>query len=345
MAKKNHHYVPQFHLRNFSKNGKSIGMFVNKKSLYIKETSIKQQAYKKYLYGKTEDIENALMKIENLVSKIVKRIIEKRELPSYDSEDYQLLLLYLIFAEARVKKTADSQNNFINTQMKIIAKMDKNFKLSDEEIDKINVGFDIPNLLPLQVAAKTFPILLDLSAILIISDSDRRFITTDAPLTRYNQMYVYRNYKLRGYGLGNIGIQLFYPISPRICLCIYDDSTYECIGCNNQIVHIRKGREIDELNKLFYLNSLDYLFFHEDVLETYIRRITYGFTPVYDVNEEISIFGSEDNKLIAFGNNYVKEKIKLPFMRIRQDVLNMPLPAHMGGPMRPHAIRFQESIK
>lgn len=345
MAKKNHHYVPQFHLRNFSKNGKSVGMFVNKKSLYIKEASIKQQAYGKYLYGKTEDIENSLMEIENLASNIFRKIIQEEELPSYNSEDYHLLMLYLLFAEARVLKTADSQNNFVNTQMKIMAKMDRNLELSEDEIDKVNIGFDIPNLLPLQGAAENYAILLDLKAILIISKSDRRFITTDMPLTRYNQMYVHRDYKLRGYGLGNMGIQLFYSISPKICLCLYDDITYECYGCENKILNIRKGRQIDELNKLFYLNSLDYLFFYEDIPETYFRRLTQGLVPVHDVKKEISIFGSKDNKLISYQNSYVKEKINLPFMRIKQDILKMPLPGHLAGPMRPYAIRFLNKLK
>jgi hypothetical protein len=345
MSKKNHHYVPQFHLRNFSNNKKSIGMFINKKGAYIKEASIKEQAYKKYLYGKTDDIENGLMKIENYVANVIRKIIERQELPSHNSEEYHTLLLYLLFAEARVEKIADSQNNLINTQMKLLAKMDKRFNGSIEDIDKINIGYEIPNLPPLQVAAENYPILLDLSAILIISGSDRRFITSDAPLIRYNQMYVNRNYQLRGYGLGNMGIQLFYTISPKICLCLYDSTTYECIGCSNQTVYIRKGKEIDELNKLFYINSLDYLFFNQDILETYIRRITNGLIPVHNVKKEISIFGSDNDKFIIFQNSFVKDKIKLQFMRIKQNIPNMPLPEHMAGPIRPYAGKFMDDRK
>lgn len=282
------------------------------------------------------------MIIEGLVSKIISKMIHELKIPNPDSEDYQLLLLYLLFAEARVQKTAESQNNLIDKQMKIIAEMDRNSKIRTSDIDRVKVGYVIPNLLPLQIATRNFPILHDLSAILIISDSDRMFITSDFPLTKYNQFYVNRNYHLRGYGLGNIGAQLFYPISPTICLCLYDSIAYDCIGCANNIVRIKKGKDIDELNKLFYLNSFEYLFFNENVLETYIKRLTNELTPVHDLNKEVTILGSDENKLIQVQNCFVKDKIRIPFMRIKQSAMRMQLPLHMAGPMRPHAIEFMK---
>jgi len=345
MSKVNHHYVPQFHLRNFSSNGKSIGMFINNKKLFVKEASIKEQAYKKNLYGKTDDLENNLMMLEGLMAKITKDILASHELPLKSSAEYEMILLYLLMAEARVQKTAESQNNFVNKQMKLLAKMDKNIKISNEVIDKMKISYNVPNLLPMQVATKIYPILFDLRAILIISDSDRRFITTDNPLTRYNEMYVHMNYQLRGYGLGNMGIQLFYPISPEVCLCIYDDIMYHCNGLQNRTLRLVKGKDIDELNKLFYLNSMDYLFFSGGVSETYLNRIIKGLTPVHNLEKEFNVFGSEDEKLIAFQTSFVKEKIKLPFMKMNPELINMPLPAHMAGPLRPYANKFQESLK
>lgn len=343
MQKENHHYIPQFYLRNFSSTGKSIGMFINKKKLYIKQASIKKQASRKNLYGNTRDIENFLMIIESTAAIIIRKIVNELELPAYGSSDYLVLLLFLLLLEARVLKTAESQNNLIDKLIKVLAKMDKRNNLTEEEIDKVKIAFKVPNLTPMKTAALYFPILLDLKAIILISDSDRRFITSDNPLTRYNKMYVHRNYQLRGYGLGNRGIQLFCPISSNVCLCLYDDYVYECIGLKNNIVKLNKGRDIDGLNRLFYLNSMDYIFFNENMLKSYINRITEGLTHDYNLNKEISILGSENKKLIWFQPYYVKEKIRLPFMRIRPMFLNMPLPSHMAGPIRPYAKRFENN--
>lgn len=184
--KANHHYVPQFYLRNFSSDKKSIRMFLNQKQRYIKGASIKKQAYKKHLYGKEDNIEDLLMDIEGVAAKCIRNILENGQLPPKDSEEYNLLCLYLLISEARVQKTAESQNNFLNEQMKLMAKMDKNLEISNDLIDGIDISYKIPNLLPMQAGAELSPILFDLSMILIITDCDRRFITTDNPLTRYN---------------------------------------------------------------------------------------------------------------------------------------------------------------
>ena len=42
--------ISQFYLRNFSNAGKSIGMFINKKKLYIKQASIKASIKKKFIW-------------------------------------------------------------------------------------------------------------------------------------------------------------------------------------------------------------------------------------------------------------------------------------------------------
>lgn len=320
-------------------------MFLNADKLYIKEASIRKQAYKKHLYGKDDDIEDLLMEIEGNVATIFQNILKTYQLPSKGSGEYSLLCLYLLIAEARVQKNAESQNNFINQQMKILAKMDKNLDVPDNLIDNMDISYEIPNLIPMQIAGELYPILFDLSMILIVSDCDRRFITTDNPLTRYNQFYVFRNYQLRGYGLGNIGIQLFYPLSPKVCLCMYDDKAYYCNELTDQILKLVKGKYIDELNKLFYLNSFNFLFFNDEILESYIRRITHGLDPANNIKNEVHIFGSQDEKLIHFQNCYVKQRIKLPFMRLNPKVASMPLPAHMAGPIRPYAEKFTNDLK
>lgn len=343
MEKKSHHYVPQFLLRSFSENKKCIGMFINDRSSYIKQASIKDQACKDFLYGKGTEIEDMLAGLEAKASVVIRRIIETLTLPQYDSDEYHILILFMLISEARVQKQADTNENLITEQAKVIAKMYKDhgrLDVSDKAIDKLRASFEIPNLLTMQVAAKMYPILLDLKAVILISDNDRSFITSDRPIARYNYMYVKRNYQIRGYGLGNMGIQIFFPIAPNFCIYLYDHIMYnsKVVECNKIV--LTKGNHVDELNKLFYLNSYKYLFFNEKVKETYIRRLVENLKHDSSLESEIVQFGSMSDKLIIYQEKYIKDYIKMPFLSINQKLINMPLPPHLAGPIRPYAKSF-----
>lgn len=343
MEKKSHHYVPQFYLKNFSVSKKSIGMFINGKSKFIKQASIKEQACKDHLYGQGKDIEDMLMDLEAKASNVIRTIIESIALPRIDSEEYHLLLLFMLISESRVQRQADSIENLITEQSKNIAKMYKEhgrLDIPDDVIDNLRATYDVPNLLSMQIAAKLYPILLDLNSTILISDNDRIFITSDNPVTRYNYMYVKRNYQIRGYGLGNMGIQIFFPISPKLCIYLYDDTMYHSNIFEKNKIILSKGKHVDELNKLFYLNSYNYLFFNEKMKESNMRRLVSNLSHDSTVDKEVNTFGTTSNKLIWFQNNYVKNHINMPFLSINPKFINMSLPQHMAGPMRPYAERF-----
>ena len=343
MEKVRHHYVPKFYLRNFSNNGKSIGMYINKNERYIKCASIKEQACKEYLYGKEQIIEDTLMDIEKDVAIIIKNIIQSSKLPEKETEDYHFILLYILLQEARVQRQAESVTNFINHIVKVMLRMYKDhgrLNIQDNVLDKMKVTLDIPNLDSMKVAAESYPILLDLKASLIIIKNDRMFITSDNPVIRYNYMYVIRNYRLTGYGLANRGIQLFFPISPKHCIYIYDDEMYDTELSEQNIIELHRGKHVDELNKLFYLNSYDFLFFNENVRESYFKKIVSQQKHMNKVNDEVKMIGTVSDALTMYQPRVVKEKINMPFLKINPNFVNMPLPNNMAGPIRPYATQF-----
>lgn len=341
MEKVSHHYVPQFYLKNFSVNKKSIGLYNLKNRLHIENASIKKQACKDHLYGKEDTLENLFMDIENHASTIIKSIIRTHKLPHPESEDYDLLLFFLLLSEARNLKNADSVDNIVDVTSKLMLSMDKSGNIPSDMIDNFKVSLDIPNLLSLGAVAKSYRIIFDLKCTLLINKSDKQFITSDNPLVRYNQMYVVRRYKLRGYGLGSVGLQLFFPISPNICICLFDSNLYDYVPDSQGNIIINKGKHVDELNKLIYLNSYQSIFFNNFLQAQYVQRIVSTKHTTNNVNDEVTILGEEGkNQLLVISSRQVNEKINLPMFRIKQTFLKMPLPAHMGGPVRPYAIPF-----
>jgi hypothetical protein len=343
MDKKNHHYVPQFLLRNFSENKKSIGMFINDNSTFIGQASIRKQALKAYLYGKNNDIENMFMDIEAKASGIIRKIIDAKTLPEYDSEEYHILMLFILISEARVQKQAESNENLITELAKVTSKMYQEhgrLDVPDEVINNLKVTYDVPNLISIQAAIELYPIILDLKAVILTINNDRSFITSDIPIVRYNYMYVKRNYQIRGYGLGTMGIQIFFPISPKHCIYIYDDVMYQSKIVEKSKIILSKATQVDELNKLFYLNSYKYLFFSENIKESYIKRFVENLKHVSSLDKEIGHFGNNSNKLIWCQHKFVKNHISMPFLSINPKLINMPLPPHMAGPIRPYARKF-----
>lgn len=350
MQKVSNHYVPQFYLKNFSTNRKSIGIYNLKNGKYVKEASIKKQACKDNLYGYDNKIEDMFMNIESLAAGVIREITEFQRIPSNESEEYQILLIFMLLSEARNLKTADSFNNLVDKQMKTILKMkieNQTLKeISPELIDQSDIKMDIPNLTSIKAVFDIYQILFDLKCCLIVNNTDRYFITSDNPLVRYNLMYIRKKYRLRGYGLGNMGIQLFYPITPRLCICIFDNVLYKHKEDEQGNIIVNKGRYIDELNKLIYLNSYETLFFNGNTPVTYIRRLVESSNhDSYGVEKEVTILGSKVNKLIQFSPKVVEESINLPMFGINLKLAEISLPYHMAGPLRPYAMRFVEKKK
>lgn len=347
MEKVSHHYVPQFYLKNFSTNRKSIGLYILERCKYIQEASIKTQACKDHLYGEDSSIEDMFMELESHAALILREIINTHQIPDQSSPEYEALLFFILISEGRNLKNADSVDNLTDFSAKLMMKMDRNYYFSDEEIEGIKISMNIPNLLSLQAIAKSYPILFDLKCKLIVSKCDRQFITSDNPLVRYNQMYSARKYMLRGYGLGNMGLQMFFPISPKLCICIFDNVMYEFEESVHGNIEVNKGKQIDEINKLIYLNSYKSVYFNDTVKPQYIQRIVSSHRhTTAEISKEISTFGPEgQNQLMIVSPRRVKEKINLAMFKIRRDFINMPLPSHMAGPVRPYAKAFIENSK
>lgn len=96
VEKKNQHYIPRFHLRQWSSDGKLISLYNKYNQKFIdNKAPIKNMASKDYFYDKNGKAENLLGKIESTLSQIYQKIINNVSLP--ELTDYECNLLYLHF--------------------------------------------------------------------------------------------------------------------------------------------------------------------------------------------------------------------------------------------------------
>lgn len=82
--KKNQHYVPQFHFKNFSvnENRKTINLFNIPSNKFIEnKANIRHQSSEDWFYGKDLILENVLEHFETQTSSIIKKIIDLNYVP------------------------------------------------------------------------------------------------------------------------------------------------------------------------------------------------------------------------------------------------------------------------
>ena len=71
---KKQHYVPQFYLRRYSKDGKSINIWNISNEKKIESANLKNQCYRNYFYGKDKAFEESLSYIEGQAARILHTI-------------------------------------------------------------------------------------------------------------------------------------------------------------------------------------------------------------------------------------------------------------------------------
>lgn len=325
------HYVPKFYLRLFSNNPKSIGTYIFKQRKYISTASLSSIGGSKYLYGEDGKIEDWFSELEGKWNVILKKIINNNSL-NINLEEYTYLLMFIFLSDARSKTNADTMNKFINELAITTHNIDPKNKEKYSYKDNI-AHFTIPNLHTIETMPNIVPIMFDLNMVLIINQTNTQFITSDCIVSKYNQFLLEKSYK-RGYAYGTCGIEIFVPISPNHCLCLYDNSIYESKQKNN-IITIKDVKEINKLNKLFLYNSDKNIFFNAvfgkgklDVLLKNTNRI---------VEDESTIFKSKDGEfLIKFASRYIDKNFDLNFIKTSKAAKKIKVNLNSSAPVRPY---------
>lgn len=269
---KKQHYVPRFYLKYFSHeiNRDSISMYNIRTGRFVRYTNVGSQACENYFYGETLELERELAKVEAKAATIISDIKKFRRLPRSNSEEYINLMFFIFIQIVRTKYIAEEVNESANKFFHNVFSHDERLK---NVLEKFEIYNEKPSVFALSTMVTHFPILLDLDYKLIINVTQHHFITSDNPTVKYNQFLLRRKWPLGKTGLAQLGLQLFFPIGPKELLILYDSKIY-FVGRNKRdIAYLTKKQDVDAINSLEYLNSLNNLYFNENITEYYIRNL------------------------------------------------------------------------
>lgn len=331
--RQNQHYIPRFYLRSFSHNGKSINVF-NLKTQKIANGSIDTQCAKSNFYGEDKEIENALSHFEDKISVIYKKILDNGKLMLTDNE-YFSFLTYIFLQHGRTQKSSDSAFNIANIYFETIKnniyELNKGRGWSKESFDKVKLSHKVPAIEPSILSMLGVFLFDDMKHILIINNTSKDFVTSDAPVILFN---TYFNGTVGGINTGyaNKGLQIFYPLSTKYMMYFYDPIYYHDPVIEDSTISISENKYVKILNglqMLFCLNNIYFLNNSKDEMNDLLELYKELCKKRGDKTEVISKGLRKSNKgyseLILLNKEQPIYSLKyLPFIKVKPMVDPVP---------------------
>ena len=325
--KKKQHYVPQFHLKNFSLLGERINISLSNKTSgkYIISAAIKNQSQKPYFYGKDLEIENLLGSLEEDVSPIIKSIITNISLPKINSSEYDILLRFILISKHRTLFTSDQLNEMFDASMKNIWSKDESKKefLSNHYFEFNNAAvFALERIFGMTDKFSTLRIKL-------LITKEGGLISSDNPVVPYNIFLEERNHHGGHYGISSKGIMYYFPISSKYCLVIYDSKTYK-IGNRKDYTIKMNIKDLKEINLITFINCHKNVYFNgAEISEVEINEIREMTNDIEDPNKlvikEYPQYEEDSNKTRALVHHYrtnLKIRHKPSFLKLTKHAKN-----------------------
>lgn len=311
---KKHHYVPRFYLRNFSQDGKAINLFNLERQKVVLGAPFKSQCYRDYYYGRDQKLEGILAEIEGASASIIRKIIAESLIPESEVERRNLAIYIM------------AQNGRTPSAVAVIKQMHTKLVESAQEIATelgINesTDLDIEDYVALSVITniKAHENLGDLEGRLLIAPPNHSFITSDVPVAFSNQLFSYRP-RNDAASPGWLGFQLFFPVSDKLMLHLFDASAYSVPNqFQNDTLQLIDSRDVDQLNGLQIASAFENIFFSD--LEADIPRLLKLFgkwRSADKVKANIWKNGADDSgRVIAMQLQGNLARPALSFVRIR----------------------------
>lgn len=302
VKKKRHHYIPRFYLKRFSvdNKGKFLGLYNLNNRKIISNAPLKNQAYENFLYGEDDEIENALAEMEGKVSQMFNYWTEEKLLypPPSETNGFKLLKRFILYQVFRTPKAGGDITEKLNQGLKTFVKkfkpdLWKGFKEG-------TLVHENPVLLGLFRSIEHEHLLDYLECKFLVNLSLLPFITSDSPVIFYNQLMEQADNYTGATGFVTKGLQVFYPIHPRLMICLFDSNVYNFGKKNEDCASTESIEEVHQLNGLQLVNCHSQLFFDDLITGEYIKELCDHFEEYRGKEKNINKVLTQENRKFFF---------------------------------------------
>jgi hypothetical protein len=271
--KKKQHFVSQFLLREFSvkDNPKVINLYNRLTDKFVENAPINTQAQEAYFYGVDTTFEDYLAHFEGKASTILKTVIKDKILPDYKHKDYGQLLHFIMLFAFRTKNSVNQTEERINSGFKELSKFIPDLK--DIDFDKHRIVHPEPAAFNLASYMDNWVITYDLSSTLLVNNTEDDFFISDNPFTIYNPLMLKRQFYELANGLGNKGLVILFPISPKAYLMLYDSWVYQTTE-TEQVIELKNKTDIENINLLQSISADKIIYYSQTSDSNQVKRIS-----------------------------------------------------------------------
>ncbi|WP_305064057.1 DUF4238 domain-containing protein [Methanococcoides sp.] len=326
--KKKQHFIPKHYMRNFSQNNVNLFVFNLKRRRGIRG-NISTLCQGHYFYGADLKLENYLSRIEDDQAYLFKDVINYQSLNFLTRDSFNCLRLSLLLQRTRTKAEKNKSNQifeaFSSKYIKPMMKSDeflKKCKRTASYIDSCKIKCPDSYKLTMEAALKNVDFIMDLEYVLLINKTSQNFIFGDNPVVFYNYKKIKNNSSI---GCKSSGLQIYYPISNKIILALFDNDMYDIKKDTNTTIFVTMEKDVDALNTLQFSNCLDNVYYSEESDIMYVTNLHSKFKNSFEKKEPI--IETLDSKELS--NNcrsdidvlYLADtpfKLKLSFIRLNK---------------------------
>ncbi len=260
---RNQHFVPQFYLRNFSTDTRSLSVFNLDSRRHFPSASIKGQASRSYFYGKDDRQEDAIRAFENAGAEAL-REVTKSDRPLAKGSPHALgLVSYVMFQFQRTPAAGREMEELATKAMRRMFEAHPEVRGNPEllaELKDVRVQYRTPVLNAIKIGVEKAPLLFDLDSKLLVNRTDLEFVTSDVAVVMHNRWC--EGSTGRGTtGFASRGLLILFPVTPTRLLLFYDGTVYKVGDPGDKVVNVRTDREVDLLNRFQFLSAEQNLYY------------------------------------------------------------------------------------
>lgn len=262
ITKKRQHFVPKFYLKNFSseKGGrrkKHLTWSFDKSTGKSNVRNINDVALEKYFNDMIRGdnvLENKLGKFENDYKRVLKKLITEKDLSLLSNDDKKMISHLIVTQFVRTREMRElvirmDQLRYENNITKEYNGLSPKFQ---------HLGFIYYTINEYVNDFKLSPF-LKMKWGLMINNTELDYWTSDNPVNIYNNVrnryFTERGEKyIINIGLIDEGVEIYYPITPKLCLSLVDSKYYPNLSSETNI-EINNVKHIKDINRLQVLMS------------------------------------------------------------------------------------------
>lgn len=257
---KNQHYVPQFYLRNFSEDERSLKKAVLSSGKVFETSSIRGECSKDYFYGSDGYVERLLGCIEEDCAEYFRDAIRFNQ--DKDKIPNKMRCCFAAFATLQFMRTKKNNDFFANTDKehnKILANLYERDYGPDSIPEELREkDYSTLSQTAVYSAIMLYPALNDLTCVFLDNETDEDYVLSDNPVVCQNPL-LEKFSTCNCSGFATRGLQIYIPLTPRRVVCLYDSEAYKFP--KKSLIHIYSKKDVVALNNLQFMNAENNVYF------------------------------------------------------------------------------------